>query len=85
MGELLFKLMMQKAVINTKAAAIYPRDSLTNIYTYISTVNLSIKNFNQYVKVNLYWLKASSERKDDIIINLLKAHHFASDKEFLRY
>ena len=85
MGELLFKLMMQKAVINTKAAAIYPRDSLTNIYTYISTVNLSIKNFNQYVKVNVDGLKARGERTNDLMINLFKAYQVSSKGEILRY
>ena len=38
-GELLFKLMMHKAVVDTRATATYLRDILTNMYTYMSTVN----------------------------------------------
>ena len=58
MGELLFKLMIQKEVVNTRAMATYLREKLTNIYTYMSTVNFNIENFNQYVKVNVYGLKS---------------------------
>ena len=41
-GEILFKLMIQKAVIDTKATDTYLRENLTNLYTNISTVKLDI-------------------------------------------
>ena len=51
----------------------------------MSTVNLDIENFNQYVKVNVGWLKARGERTDNFIINLFKAYQTASDVEFVEY
>ena len=51
----------------------------------MSTLNLDIKNFKQYVKVNVDGLKARGERTDDIMINLFKAYQVASDGEFVRY
>ena len=84
MGELLFKFILQKLVINTRAAATYLGYNITNLDTYMSTVNLDIKNSNQYVKVNVDGLKARGDRTDDLMINLFEAYQVASDGEFLR-
>ena len=83
--ELLFKLMMQKAVINTRATDTYLRNNLTNLDTYIYTLNLDIENFNQYVKLNVDGLKSRVERKDDLMINLFKAYQVTSNREFVIY
>ena len=48
-------------------------------------MNSDIDNFNQYSKVNVDGLKASGERTDDLIINLFKDYHVASDGKFVRY
>ena len=85
MGELIFKLMMQKAVINTRALATYLRENIINMDTYMSTVNLDIKNFNQYVKVNVDGLIARGERTDDLMINLFKAYQEFFNRDFVRY
>ena len=77
--ELLFKLIMQKAVIDTRAKATYLRYNLTNLDTYMSTVNSDIYNFNQYVKVNVDGLKARGYCTDDFIIYLFKSYQVASD------
>ena len=84
-GELLFKLMIQKSIIYTRATSTYLRENLANLDTYMSTVNSDIENFNQYVKVNVDGLKARGERIDDIIINLFKAYQVASYGQFVRY
>ena len=84
-GELLLKLMIQNSVINTRAKDTHLRENLTNWDTYMSTVNSDIDNFNQYSKVNVDGLKASGERTDDLIINLFKDYHVASDGKFVRY
>ena len=44
--ELLFKLMMQKNIIDTQATSTHLRENITNLYTYMSTVNSKIENFN---------------------------------------
>ena len=51
----------------------------------MSTVNLDIEKFNQYAKVKVDGLKASGEQMYDIMINLFKEYHVASDVEFVRY
>ena len=84
-GELLLKLMLQKAVINTRSTATYIRENLTNLDTYMSTVNSDIDNFNQYVKMNMDRLKSRGERTDDLMINLFKAYQAASDDKLLSY
>ena len=72
-GELILKLMMQKSVKDTRATSTYLRENLTNLDTYMSTVNSDIENFNHYVKMNVDGLKARGEQTDDLMINLFKA------------
>ena len=77
--------MIKNAIIETRATATHLRENLTNLDTYMSTVNLDIENFNNYVKVNVDRLKERGERTDDLIINLLKAYQVASDRKLVRY
>ena len=69
-GEFIFKLMMKNAIIETRATATHLRENLTNLDTYMSTVNSDIENFNNDVKVNVDRLKERGERTDDLIIKL---------------
>ena len=57
-GPLLFKLLMQKAIIDTRATATMFRDNLSSLDTYMSSVNSDVKRFNDYVKLNSEGLKA---------------------------
>ena len=84
-GPLLFKLLMQKAVIDTRATASLLRENLSSLDTYMSTINSNIEEFNKYVKTNYEGLRARGERCDDIMINLFKGYESASDSEFVRY
>ena len=84
-GEFIFKLMMQKSVINTRAKYTHLRENLTNLDTYTSTVDSDFENFNQYVNVNLDGLKERGERTYDLMINIFKAYQVASYGEFVRY
>ena len=51
----------------------------------MSTLNLDIEKFNQYVKVNVDGLKSRGEKMYDLMINLFKEYQVASDGEFVRY
>ena len=62
-----------------------PLENITKLEAYTTTVNFNIDNFNQHVNVNLEGLKAKGERKYDLMKNLLKAYHVASDKELAQY
>jgi hypothetical protein len=84
-GPLLFKLLMQKAIIDTRATASILRENLSSLDTYMATINSNIENFNKYVKTNYEGLRARGERCDDIMINLFKGYMCASDSEFVRY
>ena len=84
-GSLYFKLLMQKAIVDTRATASHLRENLTNLDSYIGTVNSNIQLFNQYVKVNKDGLRARGESTDDIMINLFKGYLHASDSAFVSY
>ena len=45
-GPLLFKLLMQKAIIDTWATASLMRENLLNLDSYITTVKSDIEEFN---------------------------------------
>ena len=48
-GPLLFKLLMQKAIIDTWATASLMREYLLNLDSYITTVKSDIEEFSRYV------------------------------------
>jgi hypothetical protein len=82
---LLFKLLMQKAIINTRVTASLLCKNLSSLNTYMSMVKSNIEQFNKYVKVNWEGLKACGESCDDLMINLFKGYQSASDHEFICY
>eukprot|EP00957_Ditylum_brightwellii_P146753 11172465-Ditylum_brightwellii.AAC.1 len=49
-GELLFKLLTSKEVMDTRATASHLRENITNLDAYMVMVNNNIDLFNQYVK-----------------------------------
>ena len=61
-SELIFNLMMQKVIVNTRSTANHLRYNLINLDTYMYTVNFNIENFNQCANVNVDGLKARGER-----------------------
>lgn len=65
--------------------AAHLRKNLTNLDTYMATVNSNIKLFNGYVKENVEGLKARGESTDDLMTNLFKGYLVASDVEFVWY
>ena len=71
-GTLFFKLLMSKAVVDTRATASHMRENLTSLDVCIGTINSNIELFNQHVKENKQGLAARGERTDDLIINLLR-------------
>jgi hypothetical protein len=84
-GVLLFKIIMQKAVIDTRATSSFFRENLTSLDTYITTIDSNIELFNQYVNINRAGLQARGEKTDDLIINLFKAYLNVADQNFVEY
>jgi hypothetical protein len=84
-GIMLFKMLMRKANMDTRETASQLRENLTNLHSYISTIDSNIEMFNQHVKVNRDDLTARGESSDDLIINLFKAYLCVTYRDFLRY
>ena len=79
-GEELFKLMMNKAIIDTHSTATQLRENMTKLDTYMSTVTSNIENFDQYAKVNVDRSKAGVDSTDDLMINLFDSYQVASER-----
>ena len=52
-GEILFKLLIQKVVIETRSTDYNLRENLTNLETYTTTVNSNIYTFKHHLKVSV--------------------------------
>ena len=84
-GSLFFKLLMQQAIVDTRATASHYRENLSNLDSYIGTVDSNIRLFNHYVKINRDGLISREESIDDLMVNLFKGYLHASDREFVTY
>jgi hypothetical protein len=84
-GVLLFKIIMQKAVVDTRATSSFFRENLTRLDAYITTIDSNIELFNQYVNINRAGLQARGETTDDLVINLFKAYLNVADQNFVEY
>ena len=71
-GEILFKFMMQKSVIDTRATSTVMRNNLSSFDNYISTVKSDASKFNQYMKLNLIGLQSRGENSGDLMSKLFK-------------
>ena len=58
MGEILFKLLIQKLVIDTRETSMLMSNNLSLLGTYISNVKSDMSKFNQYMKLNITKLQS---------------------------
>jgi len=84
-GPILFKLLTQKAVVDTRSTTNYFRENLSSLDTYMASINSNIVEFNNYVKLNRDGLLARGEGCDDLMINLFKGYNAAGDDNFVKY
>ena len=61
-GDIIFKLILQTKMIDTRATYFNMREKISSIYTYISTVNYDIEKFNEYANINYELLDARGAR-----------------------
>ena len=73
-GSLLFKLMMSKSIVDTKATSTLYRERLMALDDQMKKVDSNIDEFNHYVKVNIKGLTARGEAMDDIMVSLFKGY-----------
>ena len=84
-AALLYKLLMQKAIVDTRATTYQFRSSLDNLENYMGTVNSNIELFNMHVKNSREGLIARGETVDDLIMKLFKGYKATSDTKFVEY
>ena len=84
-GPLLFKLVVQKAIVDTRATTTHLKEQLMSLDAYMTEVNSNVALFNQHVKITVEGLTARGHTTDDIMIGLFKGYMAASDREFVRY
>ena len=84
-GPMLYRYMMGKASIDTRATLSFIRENISNLDTYISTVGSNITTFNEYVKRQRLSLTARGGVTHDLMTNLWKAYLSASDRDFVEF
>ena len=61
------------------------RRNLSSLDSYINRIDSDIEKFNVYVKTQRVSLLARGETTNDLLVNLFKGYHSASDREFIGY
>ena len=84
-GPLLYRYLMSKSAIDTRATLSHIRENLSNLDTYMTTISSNITSFNEYVKEQRLNLAAREGVTHDLMTNLWKAFSVASDHEFVQY
>ena len=84
-GSLLFKHLMQKSIVDSRATVSMMKENLSNLDSYMTSVNSNVEEFNQYVKLNYDGLKARGHQCSDLLVHLWKAYLIVSDKSFVEY
>ena len=84
-GPILFKLLMQKAIVDTCSTMNYFHENLSSLDTYMASINSDIIEFNKYVKLNCDSLIAHGEGCDNLMVNLFKGYASAGDDNFVQY
>ena len=85
-GLLYFKLLMNKAEVNSRAKATHIRDNLGSLDVYMATTaDSNIAKFNEYVKDQMMALTARGETTQDLLNNLFKGYAKADCEEFREF
>lgn len=84
-GPLLYRYMMGKASIDSRATLSFIRENISNLDTYITTIGSNITTFNEYVKRQRLSLTARGGVTHDLMTNLWKAYLNASDRDFVEF
>ena len=81
-GVALLKIIVRESHLDTKATTNQIRTKLSNLDSYILTVDSNIGKFNQYVKLLVQSLTARNQKTSDLLINLFKGYGAVSDEVF---
>jgi len=78
----LLKIIVRESHLDTNATTNQIRTKLSNLDSYILTVDSDIGKFNQYVKLLVQSLTARNQKTSDLLINLFKGYGAVSDEVF---
>ena len=84
-GPLLYKFIMSKASIDTRATLSHIRENLASLDVYMAKVSNNIIKFNEYVTEQRLNLKARGGVTHDLLTNLWKAYSSVQDSAFVSY
>ena len=78
--DLIFNILLQKAIIDTRATASTIRENLYSLDTYIAMIKYDIVKFNEYAKIKYEALPARGDRCDNMMSNLFKGYLVVGEK-----
>ncbi len=81
-GVALLKIIIRESHLDTNATTYQIWTKLSNLDSYILTVDSNIGKFNQYVKLLIQSLTARNQKTSDLLINLFKGYIAVSDEVF---
>ena len=81
-GVALLKIIIRESHLDTNATTNQIRTKLSNLDSYILTIDSDIGRFNQYVKLLVQSLTARNQTTSDLLINLFKGYGAVSDEVF---
>ena len=85
-GVTYFKMLIQKAEVDTRATASHIRRLLTQLDIYmVKDAKHNINTFNEYVNDQMNSLASRGETSNDILVNLIRGYLACSDKKFVEY
>jgi hypothetical protein len=83
-GPLLLKLIIGRAHVDSRAAVLFLRNSLTQLDAKMIELDSNVVEFNKFVKAQVTTLAHRNQESSDLLINLFKGHEAANDVEFQR-
>lgn len=84
-GICLLKVLIRESSIDTNATTAHIRAQLSSLDTYLPTIGHDISKLNLYVQQKVEALAARGETTNDLLVNLFKGYHAASDRRFVAY
>jgi hypothetical protein len=81
-GNLLLRVIIRESSLDNNANTSIIRTKLSKLDQYMPMCKGNIKEFNEYVQLQLHSLNARGETTDDLLVHLFAAYKVASDANF---
>ena len=84
-GTLIYKLIMNKTIIDTQATSAAFRRDLMHLDAFMATCNSNIELFNNHVNIATSGLEVRGEKIDDLITHHFTRYKIANDVKFVAF